>query len=209
MLVAYEKNLRLKNSQEKRISADFNEINASREVFEGKVRSFDEITNISDENLKENIFKILLHGMNIPDGFNELCYFMETELIRKLSKCFHCFSTSYSCPVNILNWFETPYYIISFFNESENLIIRVVLINTPMGFRDIDHIEDMLDFNPLFSTFSDEINLVLIRLCLKVIDHKNNFKSITEMQNFVTEFLINAYKGENWNCYISENEVIS
>jgi serine/threonine protein kinase len=202
-------NLRLKNSQEKRKSPDFNEINAMRDVFEEKVRSFEEITNISDENLKENIFKILLHGMNISDGFDELCYFMEMELMRKLSKYFHCFSTSYSGPVNILNWFETPYYIISFFNESENLIIRVVLINTQMGFRDIDHIEDMQDVNPLFSTFSDEINPVLIKLCFTVIDHKTNFKSITEMQNFVTESLKNAYKGENWNCYISENEVIS
>ncbi len=201
-------NLMIKDPTEKKSNIILEEFKSMRDVLEGKVRMIDEVSNINEETIKKNILMVILHGLNICENFEDFCFFMEKELNEIFPKYWHCFTTTYLGPLNtIINWFKSPVFIINFGDEF-HLIMQVILINTIIEMpkkvisRRIGEDCEIVKTNG----FNAEMSAQAIKLCA---DALSMFKTKRELQTHIINGYKKIYANEDWNCFISENELIS
>ncbi len=168
------------------------------------VRLIEKESNIIDQNLCDKIFKCTLHAFNVCIDLPDLCLFIEKTLNEGNISYWHCFATSennHTFEETVINWFNTPYYIISFNNEFRINVIHIIIINIQNTIA-----EEKTEFTQIKNTMEEEMSKASKLLSYKAI---GEYININEMQLYISDGLKQKYNDYNWHCYITKYEFIT
>lgn len=159
------------------------------------------ISNINDD-IKNNILKILLHYLHIFYDSSELCYNVENTLNNNYKSIWHCFASfehQHHFDNLTINWSNYPYYIISFYNNFLEKQMHLLIINTP-------NIKKTCESALASDSISDEMFESLAKLSLNAI---NKYDSVNKLEEYIGKELKKKYGNQELYCYIGKNELFS
>jgi serine/threonine protein kinase len=163
-------------------------------------------SNIVESDVKNDMIKLILHSLYIFDNLPEMCYNIEKSLNDNYDSIWHCFASphqQHSFSQRIINWFNCPYFIISFCNHFLENEMHILIVNTPIN--KSHETSQVVAYNNSLWHKNNNPQLFM-ELSQKAI---NDFDSVSKMQLFIENILKQIYPNQQIYCYIGKNELFS